>query len=74
LINTSRLFSLDENSEKYLQLSHLLIREIVAEHLRYKNIGQDGCHICQIVTGDETWASHITPYSELQSLEWHHSY
>jgi hypothetical protein len=25
-----------------------------------------------IVTGDETWVSHITPLSKRQSLEWHH--
>ena len=26
----------------------------------------------QLVTGDETWVSHITPESKRQSLEWHH--
>ncbi|GFW21867.1 histone-lysine N-methyltransferase SETMAR [Trichonephila clavipes] len=27
----------------------------------------------RIVTGDETWVSHITPESKRQSMEWHHT-
>ena len=26
-----------------------------------------------IVTGDETWVSHMTPQSKRQSMEWHHT-
>ncbi|KFM59394.1 hypothetical protein X975_02345, partial [Stegodyphus mimosarum] len=29
--------------------------------------------LSEIVTGDETWVSHITPESKQQSMEWCHT-
>ncbi|GBO25744.1 hypothetical protein AVEN_242476-1 [Araneus ventricosus] len=30
--------------------------------------------LSRIVTGDETWVSHVTPESKQQSMEWRHTY
>lgn len=38
---------------------------------RYNEEGDD--MLSRIVTGDETWVSHITPESKQQSMEWRHS-
>ncbi|GFU86543.1 mariner Mos1 transposase [Trichonephila clavipes] len=39
--------------------------------IRYEEEGVDT--LSQIVTGDETWVSHITPDSKQQSMEWRHT-
>lgn len=39
--------------------------------IRYDKDGEQ--FLNHIVTGDETWISHITPESKRQSMEWHHS-
>lgn len=39
---------------------------------RYDEEGDD--MLSQIVTGDETWVSHITPESKQQSMEWRHTF
>jgi hypothetical protein len=44
-IRTNRHFTLDEN-HKFPQIYHLLIHEMIAEHLHYKNFVQDGFHRC----------------------------
>lgn len=38
---------------------------------RYDEEGDD--MLSQIVTGDETWVSHITPENKRQSMEWRHT-
>ncbi|GFU10435.1 mariner Mos1 transposase [Trichonephila clavipes] len=40
--------------------------------IRYEEEG-DGM-LSRIVTGDETWVSHITPESKQQSMEWRHTF
>jgi hypothetical protein len=37
---------------------------------RYSEQGDD--FFSRIVTGDETWVSHVTPESKQQSMEWRH--
>ncbi|GFU23258.1 uncharacterized protein TNCV_2559571 [Trichonephila clavipes] len=39
--------------------------------IRYEKEG-DGM-LSQIVTGNETWVSHITPESKQQAMEWRHT-
>jgi len=39
--------------------------------MRYHKEGDD--MLSHIVTGDETWVSHITPESKQQSLHWKHT-
>ncbi|GFW76853.1 uncharacterized protein TNCV_59511 [Trichonephila clavipes] len=39
--------------------------------IRYEEEGDD--MLSRIVTGDETWISHITPELKQQSMEWQHT-
>jgi hypothetical protein len=38
---------------------------------RYSEQGDD--FLSRIVTGDETWVSHVIPESKQQSMEWRHT-
>jgi hypothetical protein len=39
--------------------------------VRYHNEGEE--FLNHIVTGDETWFSHVTPENKQQSMQWRHS-
>ncbi|GFS57046.1 uncharacterized protein TNCV_4238311 [Trichonephila clavipes] len=56
----------------YRQITEVYDTEAVSDNkVRKWEEGDD--MLSGIVTGDETWVSHITPESKQQSIEWRHT-
>ncbi|GFV18028.1 histone-lysine N-methyltransferase SETMAR [Trichonephila clavipes] len=51
--------------------SRIIYRHQALYTIRYEEEGDD--MLSRIVTGDETWVSHITLESKQQSMEWRHT-
>ncbi|GFX26603.1 histone-lysine N-methyltransferase SETMAR [Trichonephila clavipes] len=58
-----RLLTAEHKEKRFASSLHFLI------HYKKESDGM----LSRIVTGEETWVSHITPESKLQSMEWQHA-
>lgn len=83
-ISRTVLYEIVSGELGYKKISARWVPRLLSEEHKTKRMGaaltflsryhQDGDELLnRIVTGDETWISHITPETKRQSMEWHHS-
>lgn len=85
LVSRSVLYEIVSERLKYRKLCSRWVPKMLTDEHKTKRLGSallileryheegDG-FLSQIVTGDETWVSYVTPESKQQSMEWRHSH